>query len=131
MKIILAKCYGSGFHPSNLQKELYVEKGWTRDRLYRDGKTEGGIEGFIKRMRSDPDIIDVVSKLNESLPENKQDYKILEVPDDIDYRVTDHSGFETAFFAYKDHIYDDDEIAFELELDEMRTRAQECDEREM
>ncbi len=124
MKIILAKCYGSGFHPSSFQKELYVEKGWTRDRLYSDGKTEDGIKGFIKRMRSDPDIIDVVSKINENLPEDKQNYKILEVPDGIDYRVTDHSGFETAFFAYKNHIYDDSEIAFQVELNEMLARAQ-------
>ena len=102
MEIVLRKEYSGGFHPVNFERDLKW-RGWKDEDFYP--KQGEDFRKFCDKMRSNADVLDVVKECGPH-----SGYTIIEVPDGIDFRVVDYDGFETAFFAYNNKIYDDREL---------------------
>ena len=102
MKIILQNHYGSGLHPVDFERQL-AEYGYTEKDLYPSISQTW--DEFIKKWRSNPDLVEIIEKYYR----NSNEYKIVEVPDNTDYRITESEGYETAVFAVNNRLYTDKE----------------------
>lgn len=81
MKIVLNKCYG-GFGLSDRALSLYNKKAKTNISWARD------ID------RSDPVLIKVVEMLGEEVNTRFSELKIVEIPDGVDWEITEYDGIE-------------------------------------
>lgn len=115
MIIALSKSVGGGFHPADFEYELTdayrLEYPYeVTDLYYNDCNgtvREGNIrkqlsyEDWEKWWRSNGDVLDIIRKNN--------DYLLLELPDNTDYKVSCDEGIETAYFFLNGKMWTDNE----------------------
>ncbi len=82
MKIVINSCFG-GF---GLSKEAYDYLG-----LKWDGY--GFADDEIKR--NDPKLVECVETLGKKANGRFADLKVVEIPDDVDWEITEYDGLET------------------------------------
>ena len=82
MKVVINRCFG-GFGLSRTARNYL---GWS-DEEYWDKVSD---EGF----RYSDELIDVVQKLGEKANDYYSDLKIVEIPDDVSWMITDYDGME-------------------------------------
>ncbi|CAI8948190.1 RimK family alpha-L-glutamate ligase [Brevibacillus sp. IT-7CA2] len=118
MKIAINRCYG-GFCLSNKGFLELIKRGW-RVTVYNDDFEpvdptaelidKSGDERFRpmldhshynftadrsnKELRTHPDILAVIEELGPNANTLTSKLRIVEVPDDVDWIITDHDGFE-------------------------------------
>lgn len=104
MKLVVNRCFG-GFGLSQKAVELYFQlKGWKlisvpHGSLYTDYYNEkeddktywyaGDLE------RNDPTLLQVVATLGEEANGRFADLEIIDIPDDINWEITDYDGMES------------------------------------
>lgn len=93
MKIVINRCYG-GFGLSKKATEMYAEKKgitdlgtWQHDAFYTN---------FYCRdiYRGDPVLIEVVETLGKDANGQHADLRIVEIPDDVNWKIEDYDGCE-------------------------------------
>ena len=121
MIIALSKSMGGGFHPADFEDELTdayrLEYPYeVTDLFYNDCNgtvREGNIrkqlsyEDWEKWWRSNGDVLDIVGKNNN--------YLLLELPDNTDYKVSCNEGIENAYFFLNGRMWTDVEYVEYLE----------------
>lgn len=82
MKVVINRCYG-GF---SLSKEAYEFLGLEWD-------TYGYAEEYMSN-RTDPKLVECVEKLGVLASGNFAKLKVVEIPDDVEWGITDCDGLE-------------------------------------
>ena len=82
MKIVINSCFG-GF---GLSKEAYDYLGLKEDEY-------GFVDDEIKR--NDPKLVECVEILGEKANGRFADLKVVEIPDDVEWEITEYDGLET------------------------------------
>ncbi|MBD2861625.1 hypothetical protein [Paenibacillus oceani] len=118
MKIAINRCFG-GFGLSHKAFLKLIERGWrvtvySKDYEYADpsaqivdGSSIGGykpLSGFsyysftrdrdCKSLRTNPDVLSVIEELGKEANGPCSDLRIVEIPDDIEWTITDYDGLE-------------------------------------
>ena len=105
MKIIINKCYG-GFGISNkamkallaLKDTEFISKKGTfgREFYYTDGSRIHLHKMFESEiaLRTDPDLVEVVTKLGEKSWGNHAELAIIDIPDGIQVEIEEYDGYE-------------------------------------
>ncbi len=89
MKVVINSCYG-GF---GLSKEAYKELGLAWDNY--------GYEYSDYEKRNDPKLVEVIEKLGEVASGDCANLRIVEIPDNINWTITDYDGFESVEEAHR------------------------------
>jgi hypothetical protein len=96
MKIVINSCYG-GFGLSNLACKRLIELGYIGLTEYKEerlGMNEIGYFGVSDIERTDSLLIQVVEELGEKVNDRFSKLKIIEIPDDVKYRIEEYDGVE-------------------------------------
>ncbi len=79
MKIVVNRCFGGFGLPDKAKKMLGHNQDWY----------EGDID------RTNKDLVRVVEELGKEANDSYARLEIVEIPDDIDYYISDYDGIET------------------------------------
>lgn len=105
MKIVINKCYG-GFGISNKamkallalkSTEFTTKKGtFGREFYYTSGDRIHLCEMFDSEiaLRTDPDLVEVVTRLGEKAWGNHAELAVIEIPDDVKVTIEEYDGYE-------------------------------------
>lgn len=100
MKVVINRCYG-GFGLSHEAIMRYAElKGFENFRFEEGGTFSNyyfiGEEGFYISdiERTDPILIQVVEELGNDANTKHSDLRIVKIPDDISWEISDYDGIE-------------------------------------
>ena len=104
MKVIINRCHG-GFGLSHEAMLLYAKlKGidlkWTKDSIcYKYSITDNGVDDIFypyhEEFRSDEALVQVVETLGERASGEFSKLVVVEIPDDVQWEISDYEGFET------------------------------------
>jgi len=109
MKVVINKCYGGfGLSPEAFTW-LIENKNWVVTRfdengqyinpkadLVKKGETYYIIHDYPKeKFRKNPDLIECIETLGEKASGSFAELKIVEIPDDIEWEITEYDGWET------------------------------------
>lgn len=112
MKIVINDCIG-GFGLSDEAIELYLTKSgqtpfykqeyngfnmYSSEPFVKDGKvyiTDGKIFQEHNLARNDPILIEVIEQLGKKADGEHAELKIVDIPDDVKWEITQHGGNET------------------------------------
>ena len=87
MKIVINTCYG-GFGLSEEAMDMYTNLGGDWEELFGSVRINPSI-------RADPKLIEVVEKLGSGAYGRHARLKVIEIPDDVQWYITDYDGVET------------------------------------
>ncbi len=85
MKIAINTCFG-GFGLSEKALKRLTELGLSHD---------GYISSFDINARSDPRVVQVVEELGDESWGDHAELKIVDIPDDVEWHITEYDGIET------------------------------------
>ena len=101
MKVVINNGLG-GFHLGYKAEEWLIEnKGWKEEDYHTCDVSQKVIVGCYcdddiqRSFRSHPDVIEAVELFQSKGGGYCKDLKIVEIPDDIDWYIEDHRGYET------------------------------------
>jgi hypothetical protein len=83
MKVVINACYG-GFGLSKEAEEFLHYNGIVLDNWNYDGRD----------FRSNPVLIECVETLGKKVNTDYSDLKIVEIPDDVEWEITEYDGWE-------------------------------------
>jgi hypothetical protein len=87
MKVVINKCFGGYGLSQKAYKELNLE--W-------DGYGFAYMDD-----RSNPKLVEVVEKLGKDASGDLAELDVVEIPDDVTYKIHDYDGVETVHEAYR------------------------------
>ena len=103
MKIAIAKEHGGGFYVPALEhmlREINFDR-WENDNSFYPQNGEN-YEAFESRMRCDPDVLKAVAQ-------SPYTWKIVDVPDNIPFKVEEYDGCESVALCINGKIWNDRE----------------------
>lgn len=116
MKVVINRCYG-GFGLSDAAYEWLIEhKGWTlgdssnpedwsKFNIVRwegiENYAVGNMDNDCNDFRTHPDVIEVIETLGKAASSKFASLKIVEVPDDVEWFISDYDGIETIHEKHK------------------------------
>jgi len=96
MKIVINTCYG-GFGLSDSAMKRLIELGYTGLTEVEDAEAKRyGVNyyGVNAIERTDPLLVQVVEELGEKADTRFSSLKVIEIPDDVKYRIEEYDGVE-------------------------------------
>ena len=107
MKVVINKCYG-GFGLSDAAVERYAELKGIKIVRQKEDRSWGGASWWLDGIedddhyfssysineRCDPVLIQVVEEMGEAANGFAADLKIVEIPDDVKWHVSEYDGWE-------------------------------------
>lgn len=93
MKIVINKSYGV-FALSNKGMERLSELSHQAKQVYDTNPNKKRYSYFGIADRNDPNLIQVFEELGQEAYEEGRKYKIVEIPDDVDWIIKDYDGKE-------------------------------------
>lgn len=84
MKVVINVCFG-GFRLSDQALQAYAA---------RKGLCASEVSRYDPGPRHDPDIVEVVETLGQAAGGPDSEFKVVEIPDNVNYTIEDYDGWE-------------------------------------